>query len=218
MLDVSNLCFSYGRQQILSHVSFSLAAGEVGALVGFNGAGKSTLLRCIAGWAQPDSGQISVQNLSLQEERVYRRYVRFVPDSPDFFDELTAWEHLRFTAELSRMKEWRAKAEALLSTQKLFDVRDRYPFTFSRGMKVKLAICMALITTPALLILDEPFGPLDPISAENLSELLLAAQKEGHSILFSTHTIPEFIQPTHYLLLEDGRVTTHSSVKGCSCC
>lgn len=207
MLKVSDLRFDYGQRVILENLSLTLDAGALGVLIGLNGAGKSTLLQCIAGWSRPQAGQIFVNDVAIEDERAYRRQVRYVPDTPEFFDELTAWEHLQFIARLSNVNDWQADAEKYLRALHLIDHHDSYPFTFSRGMKLKLAISMALLAAPNLLIMDEPFSPLDPLSVEAVSHLLNDFVGAGHSILLSSHSLPEYITPAYYFALQHGEIT-----------
>ena len=99
LLRVQGLGYKYGSFHALSDVSFRAGAGELIALVGRNGAGKSTLLRCIAGWSRASEGEVQVMGQALAEnERQAREHVVLLPDTPPFYDELTAWEHLQFAA------------------------------------------------------------------------------------------------------------------------
>lgn len=209
LLKVENLSYKYGAHQVLSDVSFELAQGTIAALIGRNGAGKSTLLRCIAGWTMPEDGTIEIAGHDLKrQEREVRQQIIFVSDTPDFYDELTAWEHLQFVAQLHRIDSWEERSEELLEEFKLADHQDAFPFTFSRGMRYKLALCMALLIRPALLLLDEPFGPLDALSVQHLWEHLQAYCSDERSILFSSHMLPEGGSPDVFLLLRDQEVIT----------
>lgn len=208
LLKVEELSYQYGAHQVLLDVDFELEAGVVAALLGRNGAGKSTLLRCIAGWTMPERGTIELSGSELQtEEREVRRSIIFVPDTPDFYDEMTAWEHLQFVAQLHRIEDWQDVSLDLLEKFQLDDHRNAFPFTFSRGMRYKLALCMALLVNPPLLLLDEPFGPLDAVSVQFLWQHLQDYRKQGRSIIFSSHTLPEGGSPDKYLLLRDQVVT-----------
>jgi len=207
MLFVDNLEYRYGTLTVLSDLSFSLSPGQVSLLVGQNGSGKSTLLRCIAGWTHVTQGTITVNGVSCREQdRAYRKQVIFVPDTPDFYDELTAWEHLQFIAQLHRIIAWKTDGTRLLQHFQLLDHKDALPFTFSRGMRYKLALCLALLVNPPLLLLDEPFGPLDALARRTLWQVLKRHAQDGGLVLCSSHTISPDEHPDSVLHLRQGRV------------
>lgn len=209
MLLVEDLKYQYDALTVLNGVSFSLSPGQMGLLVGQNGVGKSTLLRCVAGWTQVNGGTISINGTSCQkQDRDYRKQVIFVPDTPDFYDELTAWEHLQFFAQIHRIPTWKEHSLQLLQDFQLLDHKDALPFTFSRGMRYKLALCLALLVKPLLLLLDEPFGPLDALASQTLWQTLINHTKSGKLILFSSHTIPSGGNPDLVLHLRLGQIET----------
>lgn len=209
ILKVENLSYQYGAYQVLADLSFELDEGVIAALIGRNGAGKSTLLRCLAGWTVAEDGEITVAGFNLRRsERDVRQQIIFVPDTPDFYDELTAWEHLQFVAQLHRVESWQERSLELLEEFQLDDHRTAFPFTFSRGMRYKLALCMALLIRPSLLLLDEPFGPLDALSAQHLWQHLLDYRSEQRSVLFSSHVMPDDGSPDLFLLLRDHQITS----------
>jgi ABC-2 type transport system ATP-binding protein len=211
MLQVNDLTYQYGAQTVLDGVSLELAAGQIGLLVGQNGAGKSTLLRCIAGWERLSDGTVYVNGINVQgQERAYRHQVIFVPDTPDFYDELTVGEHMQFIAQLHRLPDWETQAADLLDRFQLSPSRDAFPFTLSRGMHYKLAVALALLVQPPLLLLDEPFGPLDAVAVRDLWQTMSNFTAEGGTILFSSHTLPEGRTPDTLFHLTQGHVTTHA--------
>lgn len=208
LLQVTDLGYRYGSLHALSEVSFEVeGGGELIALVGRNGAGKSTLLKCIAGWTRPTDGNVTLNGERIdRNERYIRAHVVLVPDTPPFYDELTAWEHLQFNAQAHRLQDWEERAEDLLDRYGLLNNRDAFPFTFSRGMRYKLALCMGLLVEPKLLLLDEPFGPLDPVSADELWYELNRHRGDGMTILLSSHQLPPEAYPDRYLIMEQGEV------------
>lgn len=208
MLTVTNLSYQYGASPVLSNLSFELLDGALAALVGRNGAGKSTLLRCLAGWTVPAGGTIEINGRLLrQRDQAYRDQVILVPDTPDFYDELTAWDHLQLVSQLYRVDGWQDRSRELLEQFQLYDARSAFPFTFSRGMRYKLALCMALVVQPPLLLLDEPFGPLDSLASRLLWQHLRDYCAGGKSVLFSSHILTDEGHPDLFLLLRDRQVT-----------
>ncbi len=207
LLVVSGVGYRYGSFNALTDVSFEANPGELIALVGRNGAGKSTLLKSIAGWTRPTDGEVQIMGKKVaREERLIRQYVVLVPDTPPFYDELTSWEHLQFNAQANRLQDWEERAEELLDKYGLLNNRDAFPFAFSRGMRYKLALCMGLLIEPKILLLDEPLGPLDPVSADNLWRELNGHRDDGMTILLSSHQLPPDAHPDRYIILEEGTV------------
>ncbi len=207
MLNIENLHYHYGAHKVLNDVSVRLEPRQIGMLIGQNGAGKSTLLRCAAGWSVTDKGNITVNGISIRkQEQSFRRQVVLVPDTPDFYDELTAWEHLQFIGQLHRIESWPEQAEELLIAFQLIEQWNTFPFTFSRGMRYKLALCLALLVRPPLLLLDEPFGPLDAVSNQILWSNLETYVGEGNTVLFSSHIVPADQMPEVILHLRQGQV------------
>lgn len=207
LLVAQNVGYLYGSLHALTDVSFDIATGKLVALVGRNGAGKSTLLKCIAGWTKATDGDIHILGESIKDnERMIREHVVLIPDTPPFYDELTAWEHLQLNAQLHEWINWEDDAEDLLRRYGLFANRDAFPFTFSRGMRYKLALCMGLLIEPKILLLDEPLGPLDPVSADELWVELNRHRNEGMTILLSSHQLPQEAHPDHYIIMEGGEI------------
>ena len=104
LLETANVSYAYGSLWAVRDVSLHVQTGELVALVGRNGAGKSTLLRCLAGWAPVTAGEVRVLGLPVaRAERAVREHVVLVPDTPPFYDELSAWEHLQFVAQVRRL-------------------------------------------------------------------------------------------------------------------
>ena len=207
MLIVENLNYQYGAHKVLTDVSIHLERQQIGMLIGQNGAGKSTLLRCIAGWSVTDKGDITVNGIDARKKELeFRRQVVLIPDTPDFYDEMTAWEHLQFIAQLHRIPDWEDEAVSLLEGFQLIEQADTFPFTFSRGMRYKLALCLGLLTRPPLLLLDEPFGPLDAISNQILWRRLEEYVEGGNTVLFSSHIVPTNQLPGVVLFLRNSQV------------
>jgi ABC-2 type transport system ATP-binding protein len=207
LLSVADLRYVYGSAQVLFDVSFDVEPGELVIMAGRNGAGKSTLLRCIAGWSKPARGTILISGNPIEQaEREARRWLMLVPDTPVFYDQLTAWEHLTFIARAYRLEDWESQANQLLRHYGLATQRNAYPFTFSRGMQYKLGLSLALLVEPELLLLDEPFGPLDALSASQLWYDLQTYREAGISVLLSSHQLPPEAKPDRYLLMDEGTI------------
>ena len=189
LLDVFDLGFGYGSERVWEHVDLTLYAGDIAFLVGPNGAGKTTLLKCLAGWMNPASGEVTFlgERMSGRAQHL-RRQVAFVADVPAFYDDLTAREHVEFMLQANRADAARrSEAEELLEAFGIARACDAYPSAFSRGMRQKLALVLGLMVHPKLLLMDEPTGPLDPASRELLGTLVARSAAEGTAVLMSCH-------------------------------
>lgn len=180
---------SYGKFQALAPVELTLLPGQVVVLTGPNGAGKTTLLHCLSGLLRPSTGSVSIAGYDLYaEERQAKRHLAFVPDVPRFYTELTAWEHLQFIALAHDAAQgFPERAEALLREFGLWEARNLYPHNYSRGMRLKLGLLMALIRPCKTLLLDEPTSALDSESTALLLSIMSDLRSQGVGILFSTH-------------------------------
>jgi len=180
---------SYGKFQALAPVELTIHEREIVVLTGPNGAGKTTLLHCLSGLLRPSTGRISIAGYDLYaQERQAKRHLAFVPDVPRFYTELTAWEHLQFIALAHDAGQgFSGRAEKLLREFGLWEARDMYPHNYSRGMRLKLGLLMALIRPFEALLLDEPTSALDSESTSLLLAMLDSLRSQGVGILFSTH-------------------------------
>ena len=207
VLRVEGLAYRYGKTEVFAGASFSLHAGEVAFLTGPNGAGKSTLLRCLAGWDAPSEGRVELCGRRFDgSDRAQRGQVAFVPDVPAFYDDLTAGEHIRFVRQANRLNAADDPSERLMAAFGLGAHRDQLPSSYSRGMRQKLALVLAFAREARLLLLDEPYGPLDPEAAVVLSALIDETRAEGVAVLASCHHDVPDLQPDVQLRLEDGRL------------
>ena len=212
ILEVSHLSFRYGNSSVWGDVALALSSGQLGVLLGANGAGKSTLLRCLAGWAPPDKGEIRFRGAALRgADRSFRRRLILVNDTPPFYDDLTAAEHVRFVLRANCREDREEAAGSLLERFGLAGHVTAYPSSFSRGMRYKLALAMALALEPDLLLLDEPFGPLDPISAGVLADELHATVARGAAVLLSSHQLPRTVRPDVFFVLGNGGLRTRGA-------
>lgn len=196
LLAVEGLSYSYGSTNVFSGTSFEVFPGEIAFLVGENGSGKSTLLRCLAGWARPTEGTIFLDGRPFDpSDRTMRADIAFVPDTPVFYDDMTADEHLSFVRQANRIPREEDPSPRLMRMLGLSAYGDRIPATYSRGMKLKLAAVLALVSRPKVLLMDEPYGPLDPGAREVLSELVREGLDAGMAVVISCHHEVPGIKP-----------------------
>ncbi|MCE9672941.1 ABC transporter ATP-binding protein [Myxococcus stipitatus] len=205
LLRVAGLEKRYGDVKAVQGVSFSVAPGEVLGLVGPNGAGKTSTLRCLAGILPPTAGRVVVAGYDLAKDAVdAKRQLAFLPDEPRFFEYLTVWEHLNFTARLYGVEDWAERGRALLEEMELAGKEKALPGELSRGMKQKLSIACGFLHSPRLILLDEPLTGLDPIGIRRMKASLRRRAEEGAALVLSSHLLPLVEELCHRLLVIAG--------------
>lgn len=192
MLNIQNLTKRYGSKTAVDNLSLSIEAGEICAFIGHNGAGKTTTLKACCGLLTPDSGEITVDGMSIREKPIdCKRVMAYIPDNPDMYEFLTGYEYLNFVADVYGVtKEDREKRIAELGA--LLGITDALGGAISEcshGMKQKIAIISALIHKPKLILMDEPFVGLDPVASHQLKNLMAEQCANGGAIFFSTHVL-----------------------------
>lgn len=190
-LELTEVSFRYRKgPEVLRGVSLVARAGEILGLVGENGAGKTTLFRLVAGLLEPTEGRIRVAGTEVRgSRREAVRQLGFVPDEPLFYPRLSAQENLaRFGLLWGVPKaEARVRAGSLLRDAELWEVRDQWAESYSRGMRQRLALCCALLHAPAVLLLDEPFTGLDLEAGIWLRAVLRRHVEAGGAVVLSSH-------------------------------
>jgi len=213
MVTVEQLTFDYSDKRALNNVSFALPNDSITALVGPNGAGKTTLLRLMAGLENVQTGSIAVNGHDVVEDpRAVHRSVGYLQDLFGLYDHLTVHQSLQFIA-YSRLPETADHEQFLtLAAERtdLIGLMGKRVSTLSRGMKQRLGIAQAILHRPPVLLLDEPASGLDPEARINLSQLLLNLQKDGMTIVVSSHILAELQDySSHMIVLEDGLMIEH---------
>jgi ABC-2 type transport system ATP-binding protein len=188
-LVVQELSKKYDSFVALAPTNFELMGGEISILSGPNGSGKTTLLSCLTGLVPLSSGSVQVMGYDLYRDEVEVRHrMIYVPDVPRFYLELTAWEHLRFMALANGVeKDFEQKAERLMKKYGIWEAKDLFPHHYSRGMRLKLGLALALIRPFDVLLLDEPTSALDEEGVRMLVEELRGLRNAGAAILLTTH-------------------------------
>jgi len=193
-LQITELTGGYSqRRPVLHGVSITVNPGEMVGLIGLNGAGKSTAIKHILGLMIPQSGEVRVTGVTLEENRdQYRSSTAYVPEQPSLFPNLTVIEHLQWTAMAYQLEQSVAvkRIEELAETFRMTEALNALPDTLSKGMKQKVMLMNALLVKPPLLIIDEPFLGLDPLAIRGLLTALEEVRANGSAILLSSHILP----------------------------
>ena len=192
MLKIEHLTKTYGDKKAVDDLSLHICPGEIYGFIGHNGAGKTTTLKACCGILQYDSGEITVDGVSMKQDPLgCKRIIAYIPDNPDLYEFMTGIQFLNFVADIfgvdaaRRQERIRKYADDFEITADLNQPISAY----SHGMKQKLAIISALIHEPKLIIMDEPFVGLDPKATHLLKELMRQMCSKGCAIFFSTHVL-----------------------------
>ena len=211
VVSAAGLSKRFGPVIALAGVDFDAAAGTVVAVLGPNGAGKTTLLRILAGLARPSAG--SVRYAGGADRRRARHFVGYIGHATFLYPQLTARENLAFTAQLYGVANAGPRIATLLGELELDAVADRVAGSFSRGLAQRLSIARALVHDPKLLLLDEPFTGLDPVSADRLAARVDALRGGGRAVVLVTHDLARAAAlADRALVLVGGRVAFSSDV------
>ena len=189
MLQVDHINKAFGARQVLSDVTFDVAAGEVVGLLGANGAGKTTLLRIITRLLEPDSGQVLFNGQPLTQDDL--RNIGYLPEERGLYRRMHVGEQALYFTQLKGMSGTDAKVALHNWFQRLEmdEWWDRPAGKLSKGMQQRLQFVITVAHTPRLLILDEPFSGLDTAGADMLGREVLRLKEQGTAILLSTHNL-----------------------------
>lgn len=212
-LSVNQLSKSFGEKSVLRGVSFQVMAGSALGLLGRNGAGKTTTIRIIMQVFLPDEGSVLLDGAPMNR---HRTRIGYLPEEKGLYPKLKIAEQLRYLGELRGL----SAAEAAHSTTRwldrveLADTADKKLETLSKGNQQKIQLAAALLGDPDLLILDEPFGGLDPINARLLEDIVREQVQAGKLVLFSSHQMSYVEQfCDHIALLHDGRIVLSGALR-----
>ncbi len=192
MLKIDHLTKTYGEKKAVDDLSLHIHPGEIFGFIGHNGAGKTTTLKACCGILRFDSGDILVDGVSIREQPLAcKQKIAYIPDNPDLYEFLTGIQYLNFIGDIYKVPV-REREERIARYSEALELKDdlgQKINAYSHGMKQKLAVISALIHTPRLLMMDEPFVGLDPKAAHTLKEIMRDFCEQGGAIFFSTHVL-----------------------------
>lgn len=201
----SNLARRYGRRWALADVSFRVESGELLMVAGHNGSGKSTLFRLLATAIRPDRGSVTIGGLDAVRDRdELRRSIALLSHASYLYDSLTARENLEVVA---RFLDANAEVARHLERVGLAKRANDAVATFSAGMRKRLSIARLLLQRPRVVLLDEPYGQLDPEGFVLIDDLVRELKQHGATVLMATHQV-EHVAPfaDRTLTLAEGRI------------
>lgn len=217
-LEVEDLFKSYGGRRIVNGLSFKVAQGEIVGLLGPNGAGKTTAFYMTIGLIRPDKGRVLFNQVDVSNSPLHKRArmgMGFLAQEPSVFRYLTVEENILCILEtLSLSKsERKQRLEELLAELHLTPLAKKIAISLSGGERRRLEITRALATKPTLLLLDEPFANIDPISVHEVKQMIQHLSQKGISILITDHNAREIFSIVHRsYLIQEGRVFLSGTV------
>ena len=191
-LEARGLIKVVGDKHAVDGVDLSIPKGTFYGIAGPNGAGKSTTLRMLSGLLRPDAGTATIDGVAVWPNPLEAKSrVGFVPDNPVLFDRLTAAEMLEYAGMLRKMDPAvvAVRSAELLRVLDLADEAEKLIADFSLGMIKRIGLAVALLHSPRVLILDEPFGALDPVNTQVMEEMLQLYRRGGGTVVFASHVM-----------------------------
>jgi ABC-type multidrug transport system ATPase subunit len=206
----------FGGKAAVKDLSFGVPAGQICGLLGPNGAGKTTLFRLLMGILKATSGRLMVDGLDAFNDRVEaKRRIGYLPDEPVFYSYLAAREILELSSAMHGLNpyETMARLEPTIYRMKLTHEMDNYAEDYSRGMKKKLGLLLAMLHEPRLLVLDEPTNGLDVESTRLFYEMIAEVAASGVTVLFSTHLMDHVVRLcSHAVVIREGKLVAKGSL------
>lgn len=209
-IEIHNLTKVYTENRGLLPVTLEVKKGELIAVIGHNGAGKSTLLKMLASWLLPDSGQVLVDGINLENRLDVVRKIGFVPETPNLFDFFSVEYNLALFARLFQVPSGRT--EEILQEFNLLPFRSNKVQVLSKGLQQRVSIGRSLLADPPLLLFDEPTSGLDFEMTKEIYRLLRDFHASGKTIVFTSHR-PEEIKTlaTRVIMLHQGQLVFDGS-------
>lgn len=216
---LSDVHLSYGNHAVLHGLSLHVAAGEIYALLGGNGAGKSTTLSVLLGFARPDNGTVRIDGFDpVTQADKAREQIAYVPENVALYQHLTARENAAYLLALSgRQPDTAAVDAAFEATGLQAEAWNKRLSGFSKGMRQKVAIAIALLREVPVLLLDEPSSGLDPRATADFNALVHGVARKGAAVLMVTHDLLSAADIADRIgFLEAGRIVDEASARSSS--
>ena len=190
-IEAENLSITRGKKEVVKNLSFSVKQGEVFGLLGGNGAGKSTTLLAFLGFLKSIQGTAKINGVDVTgDPRSARQAIAYLPESANLYPHLSAIENINYFLSLAKAKKTADDIDAALDQVRLAkEDRDRRLSSYSKGMRQKVAIAVAILRHAPILFLDEPTSGLDPVAIDEFNQLITELAKNGTTVLMVTHDV-----------------------------
>ncbi|MEM9922021.1 MAG: ABC transporter ATP-binding protein [Bacteroidota bacterium] len=191
MIQIQNTSKSFNGIPAVQNLTLRVEKGEILGLLGANGAGKSTTINMLLGFIRPDSGTVSIHQMDVtQKAGEVRKLIGYIPENVNLYPYLSGLENLDYFCRLANLKYPKSELQGFLNTCGLqAGAYHQRVSTYSKGMRQKVGIAIALAKKAKVFLLDEPASGLDPLASNELSELLKKLAADGASILMASHDI-----------------------------
>ena len=214
MITADGLLKKYGSTTALDNASLHVKEGTIHGLIGPNGAGKSTTIKILSTLIRPDRGEVSIGDIPLKNGRAIRHQIGVVPETPRLHEYLTAHEEITAYARISGMGKTQIaqRVSSVLEELDMRAVANQEISRFSTGMKKRVALALAMVTDPPVLLLDEPMSGLDPVVRRQFKDIILGL--EDRTILVSDHdlfTVEELCSTV--TILKEGRTLIENDIE-----
>jgi len=209
VISVTNLSKSFDQYKAVEDVSFSVKKGEILALLGPNGAGKTTTINCILGFLKPDSGHVNIAGVDPTKNVIKaRKQLAYIAEQVALYPKLSGLENLVYMSKLAGVNKTTAQYQQLLKHVLLPNhATNKAVGTYSKGMRQKVGIAIAVAKNAQALILDEPTSGLDPSASHEFSQLIQSLASEGVAILMATHDLYRAQEDAHSVaIMNQGRL------------
>lgn len=203
MLEVKNISKSFGNFKAINKLSFKIKIGDVMGFLGPNGAGKTTSMRVITQFLKPDSGNIFINKVNINDNPIgSKSLIGYLPEGVPLYQDFSAHLYLKYVAEVRGLENIEEKINNILLELKLDEIKDVPIETLSKGFKRRVGLAQALIHDPQILILDEPTDGLDPLQKFEVRKLIKKLSKKK-TIIISTHILDEVPEVCNKCLVID---------------
>lgn len=217
LLEIKGLVKSYANRRVVDGIDFHVGAGEIVGLLGPNGAGKTTSFRIVMGMIRPDRGSVRLMNDDISRFPMHKRARRgmgYLSQEPSIFRNMTVEDNVMSileTQNLSRSAR-RLRLAELLGDMNLAGLASSLAHTLSGGERRRLEICRALVASPSILLLDEPFSGVDPKACEDIQKIIFSLHERGIAILITDHNVFEtFTIVDRAYIIQGGRILKHGT-------
>ena len=212
MIEISGLNKSFGKKQVLKSLELLVGEGKVTAIVGPNGSGKTTLIKSILGLVRISSGKILIDGENVNNNFIYRNKIGYMPQIPNYPDNLTSNELLSLVSDLRSKKK--NKSKDLISLFNLKDEMDKPFRNLSGGTKQKVSAIIAFAFNPIIYFLDEPTAGLDPVSSSTFKDLIIKEKFDNKTVVLTSHIMSEIQElADDIIFLLEGEIKFKGTVK-----
>ncbi len=219
LIQAIELTKTYGKKNVVNHISFEIHSGEIAGLLGQNGAGKSTAFSMAIGMIKPSYGKVFFRGEDITNMPIYLRArlgMGYLSQEPSVFQRLTVEENVLAILETLKFdyRERNKKLNQLLGELGLTHLSKKKAYTLSGGERRRLEIARAMSTSPSMILLDEPFSFIDPIAVAEIQDIVLSLKEKGIGILLTDHNVREALSITdHSYIISEGAIITSGTTQ-----